>query len=203
MRTIGHTDSLPIMVHRTHLGYLRPRRLATSCFEAWEDGAVMERFETESLALIPGQRVRAKVLEHQPWGVIAQIVGYERVGASVDIIAQFWDKATSPEQLLAMYPPVDTMIDAVVYQVGRWNPPAWVRLSIRPEDLASFRQPCDFCGQPTTLSAGGDGLVLDVRSNDGPGSHTVTSHRTCLVDRITPEDNDVRWRARNVGHSTD
>jgi Domain of unknown function (DUF4253) len=30
---------------------------------------LMERFETESLALMPGQKVRATVLSHQPWDV--------------------------------------------------------------------------------------------------------------------------------------
>jgi hypothetical protein len=159
----------------------------------------MERFETESLALMPGQRVRVTVLSHHPWGVSTRIIGHERVGASVDMIEQFGRTTASRQQLLAMYPPIGTEMDAVVQQVDRWHPPAWVRLSIRPEDLASFRWPCDFCGQHTTLSAGGDGVVLDVRSNDGPGSHTVVSHRDCLADRITPEHTGQRARALKIG----
>lgn len=158
----------------------------------------MERFETESLALIPGQRVRARILSHQPWGVAVEVVGYEYVGASVDMIEQF-SRAGSEADLEAMYPPIGSEIDAVVQQVRRWHPPAWVRLSIRPEDLESFRWPCDFCGQPATLSQGGDGLVLDARSNDGPGSHTVISHRTCLADRIHPDSAGERARALEIG----
>jgi hypothetical protein len=167
-----------------------------------EDGRVMERFEAESLGLLPGQRVRARVLSHHPWGVIAQIVGHEQVGASVDMIEQFGRRTAGDRQLLEMFPPVGAEMDAVVQQVNRWHPPAWVRLSIRPEDLESFCWPCDFCGQHTILSAGGDGLVLDVRSNEGPGSHTVISHRNCLADRITPENSGERARALTIGHDT-
>jgi hypothetical protein len=156
----------------------------------------MERFETESLALLPGQRVQAKILSHHSWGVVAEIVGYERVGASVDMIQQFGSATSSYDELKAMYPPVGSQIDAVVEQVDRYDPPGWVRLSIHPEDMESFRWICDFCGKPTVLSPGGDGLALDVRSNDGPGSHTVISHRTCLADRIRPENSGER-----AGHS--
>jgi hypothetical protein len=156
----------------------------------------MERFETESLALLPGQRVRARILSREPWGVLAQIVGHEDVGASVDMIEQFGRDFTGPE-LEAMYPGVGTVIDAVVQQVRRSHQPAQVRLSIRPKDLELFSWPCDFCQEPVTLSQGGGGLVLDVRSNDGPGSFTVISHRQCLADRLHP--NSVGQRARAIG----
>lgn len=136
---------------------------------------------------------------HHPWGVSVQIVGYEHLGASVDMIEQFGRTTPDHEELLKMYPPVGGEIDAVVEQIRRWNDPAWVRLSLRPADLDTFRWPCDFCGDPTTLSEGGDGLVLDVRSNDGPGSHTVISHRTCLAERIRPENAGERARALKVG----
>jgi hypothetical protein len=160
---------------------------------------LMERFETESLALLPGQRVRAKILSHQPWGVIAEIIGHEHVGASVDMIAQFGATVRSDNQLAAMYPPVGSVIDAVIQEIQRFDPPAWVRLSIRPKDLESFRWQCDLCGQPAILSPGGDGVVLDVRSNDGPGSTTVIAHRVCLADRILPENTGERARTLKVG----
>jgi len=161
----------------------------------------MDRFETESLALLPGQQVRARILRHEPWGVLAQIVGHEQVGASVDLIEQFGG-ASHGTEFDAMYPPVGTVIDAVVEQVRRLDPPAWVRLSIRPRDLELFRWPCDFCQEPVTLSPGGGGLVLDVRSNDGPGSHTVISHRQCLADRLHPDNTGERARALKVGTQT-
>src|ERR1700733_8136788 len=80
------------------------------------------------------------------------------------------------------------MVDAVVEQVRRYHPPAWVRLSIRPRDLELFTWPCDLGREPVTLDPGGGGLILDVRSRDGPGSHTVISHRQCLADRLHPDN---------------
>lgn len=162
----------------------------------------MDRFETASLPIMPGQRVRARVLSHHPWGLIAQIIGHEQVGASVDMIEQFGRTTAGDEDLRSLFPAVGTEIGAVVDQVRRWSPPAWVRLSILPGDLESFSRPCDFCGQHAVLSAGGDGLVLDVRSNDGPGSHTVIAHRTCLADRIGPENTGERARALTIGRTT-
>lgn len=74
-----------------------------------------------------------------------------------------------------------------------------VRLSIRPADLESLVRRCDFCGEPVTLSRGGDALILDSRSHDGPGSHTVVSRRDCLAERIRPENGGERARARKIG----
>ena len=124
----------------------------------------MDRFETESLALLPGQQVRARILSRHPWGVI---VGYERVGASIDMIEQFGRTAGSEAALDAMDPAIGSEIDAVVERVRRWYPPAWVRLSIRPADLESLAGPCDFCGERMILSARGDGLVLDEQQRSG------------------------------------
>jgi hypothetical protein len=159
----------------------------------------MERFEAESLALIPGQQVQAKVLSHHPWGVLAEISGHERVGASIDMIEQFGRRTTDHEELLAMFPPVGVKVSAVVQEVNRYAPPAWVRLGIRPEDLESFRRSCAFCGEDTTLSAGGDGLAVDIRSNDGPGSCSLITHRDCLANLIIREDISGRDRITNLG----
>jgi hypothetical protein len=159
----------------------------------------MERFETESMALMPGQVVRAKILSHQQWGVTAEIAGHEGVGASIDLIAQFGHATADYAELKAMYPPVGAEVDAVVEYVLRWSRPALVRLSVRPADLVSFGMTCDFCGERAILSPGGDGLVLDVRSNDGPGSTAVIAHRTCLAERIHPKSSGERARALSVG----
>jgi hypothetical protein len=186
--------------------HYRPRRTPS----AWASvpGRVemmsgVNRFETASLALIPGERVRAKVVSHHPWGVIVEVIGHEDLGASIDMIQQFSRTVSSHDELLDLYPAVGTEIDAVVEQVRRWHPPAWVRLSIRPADLKEFTWPCDFCGERATLSPGGDGLVLDARSNDGVGSHTVISHRACLADRIRPENTGERARALKIGRMTE
>jgi hypothetical protein len=82
----------------------------------------MDRFETASLALLPGQRVRARILRHEPWGVLAEIIDYEHVGASVDLIEQFGVELRGGADLDAMYPPVGTAVDAVVEQVRRYHP---------------------------------------------------------------------------------
>ncbi|MEU8344711.1 hypothetical protein AB0C74_23675 [Spirillospora sp. NPDC048832] len=158
----------------------------------------MERFETASMRFIPGQLVRARILSHHPWGVLTEIVGHPGVGSSIDMIAQF-GATYRGDDLQAAYPPVGAVIDAVVQQTRRFSDPAWVRLSIRPEDLECFTWPCDFCGQRATLSPGGDGLVLDARSNDGPGSTTIIAHRTCLAERIRPENRGERARVLKVG----
>ncbi|MBB1254795.1 hypothetical protein [Streptomyces alkaliterrae] len=161
----------------------------------------MERFETGSLALMPGQKVQARVLSHHPWGVIVEIVGYENVGlsASIDMIQQFSQATSGYEELLALFPPVGSQIEAVIEQVHRWHPPVSVRLSIRPADLEALTWSCDFCGEQITLSPGGDALVLDSRSNDGPGSHSVISHRHCLAERIRPQNAGERARAMKIG----
>lgn len=161
----------------------------------------MERFENESLALMPGQKVRARVLSHHPWGVAVEIIGYENVGlsASVDVIQQFSGTTSSHDELLALFPPIGSRIDAVIERINRWHPPVSVRLSIRPADLESLAWRCDFCGERITLSPGGDALVLDSRSNDGPGSHTLISHRQCLAERIRPENAGERARAWKIG----
>ncbi|MFE7098421.1 hypothetical protein [Streptomyces erythrochromogenes] len=161
----------------------------------------VERFETGSLPLMPGQRVRAKVLSHQPWGVLVAIAGYEEAGisASIDMIALYSGTGIGPEELTALFPPVGSEIDAVVQQARRDHPPASIRLSILPADLECFTWPCDFCGERTVVSPGGDALVLDVRSNDGPGSLTVIAHRHCLAERIRPENGGERIRALRLG----
>lgn len=161
----------------------------------------MERFETESLALMPGQKVQARVLSHHPWGVLVEIVGYEHAGlsASVDMIQQFSQTTSSYDELLALFPPIGSQIDAVIEQIHRWHPPVSVRLTIRPADLESLVWSCDFCGDPITLGPCGDALVLDSRSSDGPGSHTIISHRHCLAERIRPENTGERARALKIG----
>ncbi|MFE2975677.1 hypothetical protein [Streptomyces sp. NPDC059258] len=161
----------------------------------------MERFETGSLALMPGQKVQATILSHQPWGVIVEIIGYENIGLSVsiDMIQQFSRPTLPYDELLALFPPVGSRVDAVIEQISRWTPPVSVRLSIRPADLESLTWRCDFCGDPITLGPGGDALVLDSRSHDGPGSHTIVSHRHCLAERIRPENGGERARAWKVG----
>jgi hypothetical protein len=157
----------------------------------------VDRFDVAAVELLPGQRVRARVLSHERWGVLVEIIGHERVGASIDMIELF-GRGRTDRELAELTPVIGAEIDAVVEQIRRWHPPVWVRLSIRPNDLESFQWRCDFCAEPTTLSRGGDGVVLDVRSNDGPGSHSIISHRDCLADSLHPTSSE-RARVARVG----
>jgi hypothetical protein len=157
----------------------------------------VDRFDAAAVELLPGQRVRARVLSHEPWGVMVEIIGHEQVGASIDMAHMFGRPLTDRESA-KLAPAIGAEIDAVVQQVRRWHPPVWVRLSIRPSDLESFQWRCDFCADPTMLSPGGDGVVLDVRSNDGPGSHSIVSHRACLADSLHPTSLE-RSRVARVG----
>ncbi|NBH07749.1 hypothetical protein [Amycolatopsis sp. SID8362] len=161
----------------------------------------MDRFETKSFALMPGQRVEAEVLSHHPWGVLVRIAGHEDDGlsASIDMIELFASYTSSHEELLALFPPVGSRVDAVVQRITRWHPPVSVRLSIRASDLEALTWTCDFCGERTTLSPGGDALVLDARSNNGPGSFGIVVHRQCLAQRIRPENAGERARALRIG----
>lgn len=154
--------------------------------------------ETEGWALLPGQRVCVRIVgSHQPWGVFASIVAHEHIAASIDILFQF--RGLPEFELDAMFPPIGAEIDAVVTNVQRWDGRTRVRLSIRPEDLNSFARRCDFCGEPVTISPGGGGLVLEVRGNDGPGSHQLISHRECLADRLHSDSSGERARTLRLG----
>jgi hypothetical protein len=137
------------------------------------------------------------IIGQQRWGVFAKIIGYEHVAASIDILAQFGGRPN--HEVEAMFPAIGTEIDAVVVDVRRWDGPTRVRLSIRPEDLTSFTGRCDFCQEPATLSPEGCGLVLEVRSTDGPSSHQVISHRECLADRLHPDSGGARARTLRHG----
>lgn len=81
----------------------------------------MERFETESLALMPGQKVQARVLSHHPWGVLVEIFGYENAGlsASIDMIQQFSQTTGNHDELLALFPPIGSRSrEARAYRQG-------------------------------------------------------------------------------------
>ena len=151
----------------------------------------MDRFETGSLALLPGQRVRARIVGHHPWGISAKIIGYEHVGASIDMIELFG--ATLPRaEAEAMFPPVGAEIDAVVQQIRRWNPPAWARLSIRPEDLELFRWPCDFCREPVTLSPGAaaSSWTYEATTDQAAIQSSPTGHASPTDCTQTPSGNE-------------
>jgi hypothetical protein len=162
------------------------------------DDQPVERFDSVGCDLVVGAAVRVTILSHENWGVMAEIVGHETVGASVD--SGFIDSPSdSPRALPAEYPPVDDQVDAVVQEISRYHPPVWIRLTMRAADLREFSWPCGCCGQLTILSPGGDGVTVDVRSSEGPGCASFAAHRTCLADRLNPNFNGDRARVDAVG----
>ncbi|MGI5485624.1 hypothetical protein [Microtetraspora malaysiensis] len=44
----------------------------------------MQRFDAAGAELVPGQRVRVRVPQQHPWGVMVEILGHEGIGASID-----------------------------------------------------------------------------------------------------------------------
>jgi hypothetical protein len=124
----------------------------------------VDRFETK-MDLLPGMKVRARIVSQQPWGVFAQIIGYEDVPASIDVLAQFGAAMAD-----SMFPEVGAEVDAVVTSAEGWDGHTRARLSIRPADLENFTRICNFCWTPVSLNPGDGGLVLNVGTNDGPGS---------------------------------
>jgi hypothetical protein len=160
----------------------------------------VERFDSAPANLVPGERVRAKVTSHENWGVVVSVLGVEHVGASIDA-ALIDSPSGSPRALPSEYPPIGAELQAVVQQISRYHPPVWLRLTIRATDLECFSWPCGFCNQPTTLSADGDGVVLDVRSTDGPGCTSVMAHRSCLIERLHPMTAGEAARVARLGHN--
>ncbi|MDT0305243.1 hypothetical protein [Streptomonospora wellingtoniae] len=162
----------------------------------------MGRSDVVGIVLVPGQTVRAEVIDHQPWGMSARIIGHEDVNASIDAAA-IDSPSGSPIALPEERPIRGAVVTAVVQQIrGGASSSGYVRLTLRANDLAEFQWHCDFCMTPTTLSPGGDGVVMTVRSAEGPGGQTVTTHRACLVDALHPESVE-RARVTRVGYGQD
>jgi hypothetical protein len=162
------------------------------------DDRPVQRFDSVAGDLVVGTAVRARILSHENWGVMAEVSGHETVGASCD--AGFIDSPSgSPRALPGEYPPVGERVDAVVQEISRYHPPAWIRLTMSAADLREFSWPCGCCGELTSLSPGGDGVTVDVRSSEGPGCASFVAHRSCLADRLNPDFGGDRARVNAVG----
>lgn len=146
--------------------------------------------------LLPGQTVTAVVTGREPWGVFVRVVG-SGAYASIDA-ASIDSPAGSPIALPEERPEVGDEVTAVVQQVRWWGPPQTVRLSLRAAALAEFRWPCDVCGTDTTLSPGGDGVVMALRGIDVPQDDTVITHGECLRGALHP-DGHTRRRVTRFG----
>jgi hypothetical protein len=91
--------------------------------EAVGDDRPVQRFDGAGCDLVVATAVQATILSHERWGVMAEVLGHETAGASVD--AGVIDSPSgSPRALPEEYPPVGERIDAVVQQADQPVPPA-------------------------------------------------------------------------------
>ena len=97
-----------------------------------EDSGQREARETESWAVLPGQRVRAKIIGQQPWGVFAKIIGYEHVA----------EKIVTPKGGGHVVVPYMVHIPADVRAALHWlairRPKPWARVPEPPTDIANI-----------------------------------------------------------------
>jgi hypothetical protein len=132
---------------------------------------------------------------------MVEVRGQEAVGASVDAV-MIDSPSGAPRALRDEYPPINAELDAVVAEVRAYHLPAWVRMTLRATDLDVYRQPCGLCGTAAVLSAGGDGVSMQVRSADGPGAASLVAHRRCLIERLHPHDEGASARVASVGQTS-
>ncbi|MEU9163650.1 hypothetical protein AB0D29_25715 [Streptomyces sp. NPDC048424] len=74
--------------------------------------------------LHPGDRVRATITSHQPWGITAKLDDYEPVGASLDTIRR--DGEPGVRLLAQDLPPVGTTVELIVGELRSWHHEPWV-----------------------------------------------------------------------------
>ncbi|SEC80039.1 hypothetical protein SAMN05428938_3443 [Streptomyces sp. KS_5] len=71
-----------------------------------------------------GETVRATITSHQPWGLTAELGGYEPVGASLDVIRRGSEPGV--RRLVQELPPVGATVDLVIGEVRTWHLKPWV-----------------------------------------------------------------------------
>lgn len=88
------------------------------------DAAMPDEPKLPLSGLRAGQAVQAIVTSHQPWGITANLIAYERVGASLDVIRR--GSEPSVKRLAQDLPPVGATIELVVGKVRSWHYEPWV-----------------------------------------------------------------------------
>lgn len=71
-----------------------------------------------------GETVQAMITSHQPWGITAELSGYEPVGASLDVIRRGSEPGV--RRLAQELPPVGATVDLVIGEVRTWHFKPWV-----------------------------------------------------------------------------
>ncbi|MFB7110118.1 hypothetical protein [Streptomyces sp. NPDC056190] len=71
-----------------------------------------------------GETVQATITSHEPWGLMAELNGYEPVGASLDLIRRKSEPGV--KRLAQELPPVGMTIDLVIGEVRTWHRKPWI-----------------------------------------------------------------------------
>ncbi|WP_275002356.1 hypothetical protein [Promicromonospora iranensis] len=85
-----------------------------------------------------GENVYATVTGHHPWGLTAEIHGFQSVGASLDVIRR--GREPGVRLLRKKLPPVGVTVELVIGAVRPWHhePWVWVDLTAVPPPSASL-----------------------------------------------------------------
>lgn len=75
-----------------------------------------------------GETVRSTITSHQPWGLTAELNGYEPVGASLDTIRRSSEPGV--QRLAQDLPPVGATIDLVIGEVRTWHYKPWIWIDL-------------------------------------------------------------------------
>lgn len=87
--------------------------------------------------LLQGSAVQATITSHQPWGLTAELSGFEPVGASLDVIRRGGEPGV--RRLARKPPPGGTTVELVIGEVRAWHhePWIWVDLTAPGQDAVS------------------------------------------------------------------
>jgi hypothetical protein len=113
------TRSTPTDVNRANLGH-RDRDAA----KRKRNDPMPHEPQRPISELRPGDRVQATVTSHEPWGIMAEISGYEPVGASLDTIRRGSEPGV--RRLVQDLPAVGTTIELIVGEVRPWHHEPWI-----------------------------------------------------------------------------
>lgn len=71
-----------------------------------------------------GETVQATITSHEPWGLMAELNGYQPVGASLDIYRR--SREPGVQRLAQELPPVGATVDLVIGEVRTWHHKPWI-----------------------------------------------------------------------------
>ena len=89
-----------------------------------DDAAMADESRRPLSELRPGETVQATITSHEHWGLMAELIGYEPVGASLDTFRRSGEPGV--KRLAQNLPPVGATIDFVIGEVRPWHHEPWI-----------------------------------------------------------------------------